>query len=942
MPPALAWVLWLAWKSGVSISPARRWFSASLRTFVTVAIILALSGVEWMSAIQGMNVFYLLDRSDSIAPRDREAAAEWINKTTSRKESRDRAGLVAFGADASIESLPGIDLDARRLQTVVTPDHTDIGAAIRLAAAAFPEFGQRRITLVSDGNENEGDALSAAALARGLGVSVDVAPIGSAEKTDVYLERLDLPSNVAKGQTFQVKAFVHADKAGPGTVRLYRNEQYIGEKAVQLDAGKNLLEFSQTLPDAGFYTYDLRLDAAFDAVPQNNRAFGFTRVKGTPQVLLISSDAGADAPLARALQSSDLNLVVKGTSAFPGSLAELQSYDSILLCNVASGDITRDQQRMLETAVRDFGAGVVCVGGDQTYAAGAYRGTPLADILPVNVELSSKKVLPPGALALVIDQSGSMTGDKLDMARQSAAGAVNALGPNDYVAVIAFDTSPHVVVEMRQARDRKKIIDEIMGIGAGGGTVMYPAMERAQEMLRGVKASFKHCIILTDGISAPGNFEALTHSMASDRITVSTVGIGPEIDAGLLQNIANAAHGRFYPVPSPELLPQIFIKETAVVLKSAIDEEPFAPKLVAGTEPVRGFSPGEFPPLLGYVVTEARPRAETPMVTSKGDPLLAHWQYGLGRVVAFTSDARAKWGKDWLTWPKYQQFWRQTVQWSLRRLENADLTPEITMDRGKARLTVEALDAQGNFRNFLNLDARVAGPGGTTRELRLAQTGPGRYEASFPALESGAYLCNLLQTENGKVAASQLIGASLNYSPELLASAPNLNLLRRIADITGGKVLDPDSPASNPFLHDRGETRQPHDLWQWLLRVAIIFFVLDVAVRRVQPDWEEWGKLWQRVLKFPRLRRDSAAEEAKPASLDALLARRNQVSAEHAQRSTFQKTPSMPEAMPPLAYEPDVLVSTTHEEAPAVRPVEEPRSTTNRLLEAKRRAQKRL
>jgi hypothetical protein len=127
-------------------------------------------------------------------------------------------------------------------------------------------------------------------------------------------------------------------------------------------------------------------------------------------------------------------------------------------------------------------------------------------------------------------------------------------------------------------------------------------------------------------------------------------------------------------------LPQIFIKETAIILKSAINEEPFTPKLVSATEPVRGIS--AFPQLLGYVATEPKPRAEIPLVTEKGDPLLAHWQYGLGRTVAFTSDARPKWAQHWTTWAQYQQFWQQVARWSLRRLANADFVATAAIEAG--------------------------------------------------------------------------------------------------------------------------------------------------------------------------------------------------------------------------------------------------------------------
>ena len=194
-----------------------------------------------------------------------------------------------------------------------------------------------------------------------------------------------------------------------------------------------------------------------------------------------------------------------------------------------------------------------------------------------------------------------------------------------------------------------------------------------------------------------------------------------------------------------------------------------------------------------------KPRAETPLWTDKGDPLLAHWQYGLGRAVAFTSDAKARWARIWLNWDKYRQFWSQIGQWSLRRLENADFTSEVTVDKGEGLINVEALDEQGNYRNFLNLDAIVVSPKGERLKVHLEQTGPGHYEAQFPTKEVGLYMLNLMDMQNGKVRRSQTVGASVNYSPEFTASEPNLNLLRRVSESAGGKMLDPSMPGEQSF-----------------------------------------------------------------------------------------------------------------------------------------------
>ncbi|HYG34281.1 MAG TPA: hypothetical protein VEC99_05830, partial [Clostridia bacterium] len=342
--------------------------------------------------------------------------------------------------------------------------------------------------------------------------------------------------------------------------------------------------------------------------------------------------------------------------------------------------------------------------------------------------------------------------------------------------------------------------------------------------------------------------------------------------------------------------------------------------------------------------------AEIPLWTDKGDPLLAHWQYGLGRAVAFTSDAKSKWARPWLNWDKYRQFWSQIGQWSLRRIENADFATEVTVDKGEGVINLEALDAQGNYRNFLNLQAAVVSPKGERLTVRLEQTGPGHYEARFPTKEVGSYSLNLMELKDGKLRASQFVGASVNYSPEFAAAEPHMNLLQRLAESGNGKMLNPAVPALNPFTHDRLKTFQPRDLWETLLKFAIILFTLDVGVRRIQIDREEWLKATQTLRRWIFFWQGTPRTPEAEESLTALLARREQVRsrqtapAAEARPELFQPAQPITEPLPGATAQPAVQAATGREAAvaePPKPPEEPPSSTTSRLLEAKRRAQKR-
>ncbi len=948
--PALAWTVWFFWKSDAQIDGWRRAASLIIRLVVVLLLLLALGGLQWLKPLEGMNVFFLLDRSDSIPTSQQESSREFINQTSATKELRDQAGVVVFGTDAAVEFLPNPAVQVQKIQAVVPTERTDLAAAIRLATAAFPENGQRRLVLASDGNENIGDAMSALIAARPLGVTLDVLPLGVARANDIAVQRLAMPSAVKKGQTFDVKIFATADRPGPAKLRLYRSDQLLGEQEVELTAGKNLLSFPQTLNDPGFYDYEVQVEAAGDRIPQNNQASGFAFVRGEPRTLIVTSDPQGERALDEALRASKLETRVVPVSGFPGTLAEMQSYDSIFLCNVAAGDLGLDRMRLLESAVRDFGVGLVAIGGDQSFAAGGYRNTPLEAALPLDMELNSKKVLPKGALAIVVHATEFPDGNQ--WARETAYAALDALGPLDEMGIVFWDGTDRWLFELQPVGNKRDLGRQIMGMNPGDMPSFRKVISLAHEGLAKSTANIKHLVVFSDGDPAAPSQQQVDEIVAA-RITISSVMIGGHVQPDTMMWMADQGGGRFYDVRQPSDLPQIFVKEAAVILKSAIFEEPFKPQIAAASELTRGLG-GEFPTLYGYVCTTPKTRAEIPLLTEKGDPLLAHWQFGLGRAVAFTSDAKAKWAKDWIAWDRYQQFWSQIAQWSLRRVDNADFTTDVTIDRGEAVVSVEAIDTEGNYRNFLNLQTTVVSPKGEKQQVRLEQTGPGRYEARFPTKEIGAYMLNVAELKDGQVRASQALGASVNYSPEFSSTEPNLNLLRRLAEAGGGKILDP--AVDNPFRLGRLKTFQPEDWWERCLQLAILLFVLDVGIRRIQLDREELKRVWIKVrskLPFgspPRQPVGDPAMEALRQRRDAVRARAQAKSAEGAPVIAVPK-PSADDFTRLTTPKKAVATETTQSSSSSAsgesaappaepkKPVPGADSTTSRLLDAKRRAQ---
>jgi hypothetical protein len=540
---ALAGVVGLSLKSFSSLTGWRKWTALGLRVAVTLCVGLALAGLRYQLPVEGVNVFFVLDRSDSVPGEQQEAARELVNRLSAPKRMDDRGGVVVYGADAAIESTPNPIVDLQAVQAVVETTGTDIAGALRLATAAFPETGQRRVVLITDGNETAGNAVEAALAARPLGVTVDVVPLGSRRGGDVLIQKVVTPSRLKEGQTFDVKIFAESDRDTRANVSLYRNDQLLGTQPVDLQAGKNLFTFPQTLETPGFYTYDVRIDAEGDLVPQNNRATSYTDVVGEPRVLIISDDPEADRPLAEALTQSELRVTLRDLSGFPSTLAEMQSFDVVFLSNVAAGDLSLEVMRLLQSAVRDFGVGLVAIGGDQAFAAGGYRGTPIEEALPVDMELSSKKTLPRGALVLVVHATEFPNGNQ--WAREIAFAALQALGPQDEMGINLWDGRDRWLFELSPVGDKREKGRAIMGMNPGDMPAFQNVMTMAHEALQSSTANLKHMVVFSDGDPAPPSPELLD-AIVSDRITISSVMIGGHVEPSTMIAMAETGRGRFH------------------------------------------------------------------------------------------------------------------------------------------------------------------------------------------------------------------------------------------------------------------------------------------------------------------------------------------------------------------------------------------------------------
>jgi Mg-chelatase subunit ChlD len=837
-------------RSLVDFARWQRVCSLALRGLIVVLLVLALAGLSFLRPTRELFVVFAVDRSESVGTQGMEAVDSFLDQAFAAAGSNRFAvlpfasepGTVVPGPDAweaiKKRKATGANKAAPSSAAAALPADvdgldrkgTDLAAALEVAAAAIPPFYVPRIVLCSDGNPTRGDALQAAASLRGK-VEVLAAPLPGRTEPEVQLSSVVAPAQVLQGEPFNVQVIIdsnHDDEKG--RVEVFRGDIKVVDQPVKLKKGENRLVVKQTIDAGGLVPVTARLKGFEDTLLDNNSDFALVSAAGKPRVLLLESDPDQAKHLSWALEEQNMQVDVRPPRGAPESLAELQNYDLFILSNVPATSLSLRQMEVARTYVQDLGGGLIMLGGDQSFGLGGYYKTSLEEVLPVRSDFEKEKEKPSLAMMLVIDKSGSMGGEKIEMAKEAARAAVELLGPSDKVGVLAFEGENFWVSEMHPATDKGFILDRIASLEAGGGTVMAPAMEEAHETLRSTVAKLKHVIILTDGVSSPGDFEGIAQAMTGDRITCSTVAMGSDADQSLLEEIARLGNGRSYVADDPGQVPQIFAKETVTASKSAINEQPFPPTVVRATQVLSEIRLDEAPFLLGYVVTRPKPTAEVILATESGDPLLAWWRYGLGVTVAFTSDAKTRWAAEWVSWPQFGQFWAQVARHALRKAEAKGTFVQIDRQGRKAVVSLDAIEPSGRFLNRVSTDLTLVDPGLVSKKVEMSQVAPGRYQAEFDVTRPGSYQLMFSQTKEAQVIGRQTRGLAVGYPDELRLRAVNHELLRSISVATGGRF---EPKAESVFEPPLLTAPRAVPLWPYLAVAAVLFFVLDVALRRI-------------------------------------------------------------------------------------------------------------
>lgn len=814
-----------------------------LRSLVYILIILSLSGtnIKWTSS--NTSTVFLLDLSDSMKNYTDEAQ-KFIETAEMKKGSKDSVGVITFGDNALIENF--LSKDAIFHTTVSKPNgtYTNIENAITTALSIMPQNNRKRIVLITDGEENEGRSTKLIPMLTGQKVDFKVYKIDKTEGREVEIDSITIPQKLHLGEEFNLVVNVESTINTKAKLTLFSGREKQAEENVSISKGKNNFVFKDKASSGGFKSYRVTIEPEIDTQTENNEASCFINVTDTPKVLLIEDSEGEADELSKMIEAFGLKYEKVNSKSVPRTVQELLAYKSIITCNVSAENLNEDFLKSLEVYIKDFGGGYIATGGDNSFALGGYFKTTLETVLPVNMEIKGKKEIPDMAMMLVIDKSGSMTSgmggiSKLDLAKEAAVRTLDSLRDKDEIGVIAFDDTVYKVVERVKVQDRNKIKGDIGTIRPGGGTSILPALEEAYDSLKKSNTKIKHIILLTDGQAEGGGFDELVSKIKKDGITVSSVAVGSDSDVELLQRIAKNGGGRFYFTDESSSIPKIFAKETFLASKAYINNREFTPIIESSHIIINDIIGEGLPDLLGYIGAMPKDTAKVILKSDEDDPILTVWHYGLGKTIAWNSDVNGKWSAKYISWQNNIKLWQNIINWSIEDYKNEGGTIETSISGNKGDIVFSLSDKSEN----LESDAVIITPNLEREEIKLRPVSPGKFTGSFDLKTAGNYMVNVRQYKDGEVVNSLTSGLIMQYSPEYKINNKSSLLENLTSEVNGKYIKTSDDVFKGDIKSVRGKT----DMSIFLIIVALLIFIIDIAVRRLNLPYE---KLLKYIPKF--------------------------------------------------------------------------------------------
>jgi hypothetical protein len=682
-----------------------------------------------------------------------------------------------------------------------------------------------------------------AMLADEVRIFTDAPPPSSAER--VALTEFRAPEDVRAQQefTFRLAIESEAPDLSDAQLRLLDDGKPIAGRHVQLHPGLNRFELPYRFGAAGAHVMTAQLAVAppLDAI--NSSAEAPLSVTAAPRVLVAS--ATRPESLMNALTQRHYRVDLISPRALSANAADYLPYQVVILDEVAAGAIQPGVQAAIAHYVADYGGGLIATGN--TLRDDGYRGGDLEKSLPVTFEPQPPPpTREPIAVYLCIDRSNSMSydsrypavrdGQRIRYAKEAAIALLRQLDDTDYAGVIAFDSQPYVLGHLEPlGDDRAELEERIERLQPGGGTDFKQALEIAEHEILQSGLRVREVILLTDGDTNRQyhDHDALIASMAQDQIPVSTIRIGPDLEnLRLLQDFAQATGGTFYRVEDIEKLPLLLVGLTREAMnrrkQGRMTIETGSPSQI-----LAGIDPRTVPQIDYYASSKPKEGAVVALRvvrSGKPAPLVAAWQYGLGRAAIFAAEPDSLATLGWIRWNRYAQFWSQMVAWTMRDEDPGPFAMKVRPNPDGA-ITITA--AKADSTPSPDLFCRVTGADRAI-DVPMTPAGPALYRGEAGPLPRGKYEAALMvkAKDMERVIARRpfaSIGRISSDRSELQLRPPDLDLLRRIARATNGQFAPPIGEIAR---HTSATVAVWRSADSELLPLAILLFLGEVFVRR--------------------------------------------------------------------------------------------------------------
>lgn len=874
--PVIAFAVY-TWRTGYANMSVRRGrIALGIRIALLCAVVLALAGAGLSLPQSREVVTFVADLSASDA-RNADAMRGLINSALAHRGTDSRAAVVTVGRQAQVEQPPAPLDRINAFETSVDPNYTNLEGGLELAGALLPDGYRHRVVVATDGRQNVGDALATARLLHSLGVRLDVAPVRTQSGPEVLVDNVTIPSQLRPREDFSLEVTIRSTIETTAQLSVVRDRTLVLAHKETIHPGSSSFSFAQSPLKPGFHSYSVHINPAVDTQVQNNRGSAFTIVQGPPHVLVISANRTEAANIMASLLTTGLHADLQSPGDVIPTLAYLQRYVAVVLVDTAADVLPPGLIDQFVPYVRDLGHGLVVIGGRETYGMGGYGQTPLEDALPVKMDLPKRKNLPSAAVVLVIENLEAQT--DVNISKQAGKGVINLLTQQDQVGVTDAQGG-HFAVPLQHVVN-KRGIDTAIDAMSPGDPMSYSAdLQAAYDALRNTHARVKHIILLGDGDAEDPGYQPLATKIRAGGVTISTVatnGLGFN-DFQTMENIARWGGGRYYRGDQTSSIPNIFLREARTVARSGIVEGKFYPRELSSNPMLRDII--SVPPLDGYVATTPKPTGEMVLVSKKLDPVLAGWQLGLGRSVAWTSDAAGLWTRQWLQAPGANRFWANLVSWTLPSVLGGQLFVNTTSSGGLGHVSVNTPAVVGADPA---VEAHILGPDLRSLSVALQPTAPGRYSGSFQSNAEGPYFVTVDAHGDGHAAAGQA-GLNVPYSAEYRATGTDMAFLHELAAAGGGSMLSTPSAA---WADNLQAVYARHGIGLWLWVFALLLLPVDIGVRRLVVGRRDLAAIWQAVtFRAPR----ASTNEPAVAPLGAIRAGRQ-----------GRKTPRREEVREPVA-----------------------------------------